>query len=185
VARPARALVLAAAAALLLLPPPARAQSTGEPLRASVAPAFSGSYRFVLTAAAGCPAGTRVGALSVAVTVTETAVGGGSEVSGVPVPSSLDPARGRFVLQRQGDKLHGPFGASTLEIGLLVLEGTYRLWAQVMADGTATTATGGRSRASGTAFGQIKLSLASDPEGNPIAECDLYKADHQWSLEPM
>ena len=183
-ARPARALVVAAAAALLL-PATTRAQSAGEPVRAAAAPAFSGTYKLVLTAAAGCPAAMRVGPLSVAMTVAETAVSAGSEVSGVPVPSSLDPARGRFVLLRQGDRLHGAAGSSTLEIGLVVLEGTYRIWLQIMADGTATTATGGRARANGTAFGQIKLSLASDPEATTIAECEVWKPDHLWSLEPM
>ncbi len=176
--------VLLAAAAALALPVATGAQSPTEPPRASAAPAFSGLYRFTAVAAPTCPASTRVGPLSVAMTVTEAAVSAGSEVSGVPTSPSENPDRGRFVLLRQGDRLHGAFGASTLEIGLPALEGTYRVWLQLMNDGTAATSTGGRSRASGTAFGKFVLALANDPEGNPVAECE-YGADYQWSLEPI
>jgi hypothetical protein len=96
------------------------------------------------------------------------------------------PDNGRFVLLRQGNRLHGPFGASTLELGLNT-EGVYRLWMEIMTDGTASLASGGRARASGTAFGEVELSLASDPTGAPIApngNCGFATTGHQWSLEP-
>jgi len=176
VTRPPRLALLAAAA--LALPAATGAQSAS-------APAFSGKYRLVLSAAPGCPASTRVGPLSVAMDVTQTTVSAGAEVAGVPSSPSEVPDQGRFVLLRQGDRLHGAIGASALELGLLVIEGTYRIWVQIMADGTAVTATGGRARASGTAFGEFELSLASDPTGAPVGNCKVYAPGHEWSLEPM
>jgi hypothetical protein len=69
-------------------------------------------------------------------------------------------------------------------LGLPAIEGTYRIWIQLMLDGTAVTSSGGRARASGTAFGEFELSLASDPTGAPVGNCK-FALDHQWSLEPM
>jgi hypothetical protein len=174
--RPTTRPVLLAAAAALLLPVATGAQSTS-------APAFSGRYRLVLTASPSCPAPVRVGPLSVEMNLTQAPVSAGAEVSGIPPTPPENPDRGRLVLLRQGDKLHGPIGGSTLEIGLPALEGTYRVWVQIMADGTATTATGGRAGASGTAFGRFVLALANDPDGDPIADCE-FALDHRWSLEP-
>ncbi len=147
-------------------------------------PAFSGRYRLTLTVSRSCPAGTQVGPLSVVMNVAEAPVSAGAEVSGIPASSTQTPDNGRFVLLRQGTRLHGPSAASTSELGLDT-EGQYRIWMRVMTDGTAATASGGRARASGTAFGEIELSLASDPTGNPIegGYC-LFASDHQWSLEP-
>ena len=175
-------LVLVTAAALAL-PSPIGAQSAGEPPRASLAPAFSGRYQLVLTVGRGCPAAVQVGPLSVAVDVAEAAVTAGSEVSGASASPSEIPDNGRFVLLRQGDRLHGAFGASTIELGLNSREGRYRIWMQIMTDGTAATSSGGRARASGTAFGYVELSSSSDPTGEPEGYCDAL--DHQWSLEPM
>jgi hypothetical protein len=168
---------LAAAAAWLVCPPPS-------PGQAATAPAFSGVYRLVVSADPGCPASARVGPVSLAMQVTQAPVSAGAEVSGVPASPSESPDQGRFVLLRQGDRLHGAYGASTLELGLPTVEGTYRLWLQIMADGTAATASGGRARASGTGFGWFELSLATDPTGAPVGACPFALA-HQWSLEPM
>jgi hypothetical protein len=151
--------------------------------RASVAPAFSGRYKLAFTVSPGCPASMQVGPLTVAMDVKEAAVTQGSEVSGQSASPSEIPANGRFVLLRQGDRVHGAFGSSSLELGLVTSEG-YLLWMQVMTDGTAATATGGRSRASGTAFGEVDLGLASDPSAESIGNCK-HALDHQWALEPM
>jgi hypothetical protein len=114
--------------------------------------------------------------------VTEATVTQGAEVSGQSASPSEVPDDGRFVLLRQGDRLHGAFGASTLELGLVTAEG-YLLWMQIMTDGTAETSSGGRTRASGTAFGEVDLGLASDPTGDSTNCKDAL--EHQWSLEPM
>lgn len=177
---PARLALLAVVACAL--PPVAGTLSSDDAPRASVAPAFSGRYRFVFTLSRGCPAAMQVGPLTVAVSVTEAAVTQGSEVSGQSASPAEVPDNGRFVLLRQGDGLHGAFGSSSLELGLATSEG-YLLWLRLMTDGTAGTATGGRSRASGTAFGEVDLGLASDPAAESSNCADVL--DHQWSLEPI
>ncbi len=146
-------------------------------------PAFSGRYRFVLTVSPSCPSSMQVGPLSVVMNVGQTSVSAGAEVSGQSASPSEIPDNGRFVLLRQGSGLHGASGASTIELGLNT-ESVYRVWMQIMADGTATTSSGGRARASGTAFGEVELSFASDPTGAPIGNCQRFASDHQWSLEP-
>ena len=148
-------------------------------------PAFSGRYRFVLTVSPSCPAAMQVGPLSIVMNVAETPVSAGSELSAQSASPSEVPNNGRLVLLRQGTQLHGPLGASTIELGLSS-EGVYRVWMQIMTDGSAVTSSGGRARASGTAFGEVELSLASDPSGDPIANgyCGFATTGHQWSLEP-
>ena len=159
----------------LLLATPTGAQSV---------PAFSGRYRFTFTVSSNCPKEMQVGPLSVLMTVSEAAVSAGAEVSGASASPSETPDNGRFVLLRQGTRLHGPSAASTQDFGL-VTEGQYRIWMRIMADGTAATASGGRVRASGTAFGEVELSLASNPSGDPITNGSCaFASDHQWSLEP-
>jgi hypothetical protein len=168
-----------AAAVALALPTLTGAQS---PPRASVAPLFSGRYKLVLTVGPGCPADLRVGTLSVVMNVREATVSAGSEVSGESASSSETSDDGRFVFLRQADRLHGPSGATGTALGLRTLEG-YRVWMQIMADGTATTDPGGRSRASGTAFGEIDLARPGDPDADTIGYCQAL--DHRWSLEPL
>jgi hypothetical protein len=146
-------------------------------------PAFSGRYRFVLTVSPSCPASMQVGPLSVVMNVAETPLTAGAEVSGQSASASEVPDNGRFVLLRQGNRLHGAFGANTQFLGLDT-EGVYRLWMQVMTDGTAVASTSGRARASGTAFGEVELSLASDPTGAPTGNCGVATTGHQWTLEP-
>jgi hypothetical protein len=148
-------------------------------------PAFSGRYRFTFTVSRSCPAQMQVGPLSVVMNVSEAAIASGAEISGESASPNEDPSNGRFVLQRVGTRLHGPSAASTIEVGL-VTEGQYRIWMRVMTDGTAAVSSGGRARASGTALGEVELSLASDQSGNPIpgGYCFIYTADHQWTLEP-
>lgn len=165
-----------AAAIVMALPASTGAQSV---------PAFSGRYRFTFTVSRSCPAQMQVGPLSVVMNVSEATITSGAEISGESASPSEDPSNGRFVLQRAGTRLHGPSAASTIEVGL-VTEGQYRIWMRVMTDGTAAVSSGGRARASGTALGEVELSLASDASGNPIAGgyCFIYTADHQWSLEP-
>jgi hypothetical protein len=150
---------------------------------AQAVPAFSGRYRFVLTVSPSCPASMQVGPLSVVVNVAEAGISAGSEVSGASASASEEPNNGRFVLQRVGNRLHGPFGASTIELGLNT-EGQYRVWMQIVNDGTASVSSGGRARASGTAFGEVEMSLAADPTGNPTGYCGFVSTGHQWSLEP-
>jgi len=181
VGSPARLALLAVA--VLALPPATGMLSSDDVLRGSVAPAFSGRYKLVLTVSRGCPASMQVGPLTVAMDVTEAAVTPGSEVSGQSSSPSEVPGDGRFVLLRQGDRLHGAFGSNDQELGLTT-DGGYLLWLRIMTDGTATTTTGGRSRASGTAFGEVDLALASAPSAESIGNCgDVL--DHHWALEPM
>ncbi len=150
-------------------------------------PAFSGRYRFVLTVAPSCPASMQVGPLSILMDVTEATVSAGLEVSGRPASPSQTADNGRFELLRLGSRIHGPFGARTDKLGLDT-EGVYRVWMEIMVDGAIATASSGRARASGTAFGEVELSLASDPTGNPVGggtgNCGFATPGHQWSLEP-
>ncbi|HSD29643.1 MAG TPA: hypothetical protein VLL75_20230 [Vicinamibacteria bacterium] len=178
--RAARLALLAAAA--LSLPGAIGAQSGPEVPRASVAPAFSGRYQFVLTLSGGCPADMQVGPLRVAMTVTEATSGSALEVSGQSASRAEVPANGRFVLLRRSDSLHGAFGSSSAELGLVTSEG-YLLWLRLMLDGTATTATGGRSGASGMAFGEVDLGLASDPAAE--SQNCKHALDHRWTLDPI
>lgn len=171
-----------AVAAGILLPSPTGAQWAVAPPRASLAPAFSGRYKLVLTFGRGCPAAVQVGPLSVLVDVVETAVSAGSEVAGQSASSEEAPEDARFVLLRQGDTLHGPFGAKDEPfVGFRTLEG-YRVWMRLMADGTATTSSG-RARGSGTAFGEIDLSRPGDADLDTIGYCQAL--EHTWSLEPV
>ena len=178
---PARLALLAVAACAL--PPVAGTLSSDDSPRASIAPAFSGRYQLVLTLSGGCPASMQVGPLTVVMDVAEATVAAGSEVSGLPASASQVPADGRFVFLRQSDRVHGAFSSSSLELGLVTTEG-YRVWLQVMTDGTAATSSGGRARASGTAFGEVEISLASDPTAEAIGNCP-FALDHRWALEPM
>jgi hypothetical protein len=148
-------------------------------------PAFSGRYRLSVTPSPRCGASMQVGPVSVVVNVAEAGVTSGAEVSGQSAASYEVPDNGRFVLYRQGASVHGALGASTQVLGL-DSEGVYRIWMQVMMDGTAAVASGGRARASGTAFGEVELSLKSDPTGAPIpnGNCGVTTAGHTWSLEP-
>jgi hypothetical protein len=161
-----------AAALALALPSAAAAQSA--------APSFSGRYRLVITVGRGCPAAMQVGPQGVVVDVVQSAVTSGSEVSGQSASPSETSDDGRFVLLRKADRLHGPSGAIGASSGLRTLQG-FRVWMQIMADGAAAT-TGGRARASGTAFGEIKLSRPADSEADSIGSCQAL--DHQWALEP-
>ncbi len=177
--RTARFTVLAAAALSLA---PATGARSGADVTGSLAPAFSGRYQFILNISRGCPSTMLVGPLTVAMNVAEATVMQGAEVSGQSASPTEVPADGRFVLLRQADHVHGAFGSSSLNLGLVTSEG-YLLWVRLVLDGTGATATGGRSRASGTAFGDVDLGLAS----NPAADSQNCRGvlDHQWSLEPI
>ena len=150
-------------------------------------PAFSGRYRFVLTMAPSCPASMQVGPVSVLMDVTEATVSAGFEVSGRPASTTQTPDNGRFELLRQGSRIHGAFGARTDKLGLDT-EGVYRVWMEIVTDGAIATSSSGRARASGTAFGEVELSLASDPTGEPVGggtgNCGFATTGFQWSLEP-
>jgi len=169
-------LLLFALATVLALPAATGAQSV---------PAFSGRYRLSVTPSPSCAPSMQVGPVSVLMNVTEATVEAGLEVSGVSAAAYEIPGNGRFALLRQGSRIHGPIGARTDELGL-DSEGIYRIWLQVMTDGTVATASNGRARASGTAFGEVELSLKSDPTGAPIpsGNCGFATTGHQWSLEP-
>ena len=176
--RPVRPVLLAAALSVAAVAgTPSHADVAG-----SAAPAFSGRYQLVLNVSRGCPVTMLVGPLTVAMNVAEATVAQGSEVSGESAGPTEVPADGRFVLLRQADHVHGAFGSSSLNVGLVTAEG-YLLWVRLMLDGTAATATGGRTRASGTAFGEVDLGLASNPSADS-QNCEGV-LDHQWSLEPI
>jgi hypothetical protein len=146
------------------------------------APAFAGRYKLVLTFDRGCPADVQVGPQSVLVDVVEATVAAGSEVSGRSASGAEPPEDTRFVLLRQGDRLHGAFGARDAPfVGFRTLEG-YRIWMQIMADGTATTSSG-RASGSGTAFGEIDLSRPGDVNVDSIGACPA-ALGHSWALEP-
>ena len=150
-------------------------------------PAFTGRYRFILRVSPSCPPGMQVGPVSLLMDVVEVPITAGSEVSGQPASAYEGPNNGRFVLLRQGNRLHGPYGAHTQYLGV-DSEGIYRVWMQVMTDGVAATASNGRARASGTAFGEVELGFAGDPTGKPIDDgrgtCGFATGGHEWSLEP-
>jgi hypothetical protein len=167
-------------AVALAVSAPAGAQSAGEPPRASAAPIFSGRYKLVITFGRGCSAAMQLGPQAVIANVGQSPIAIGSEVTGQSASPSETANDGRFVLLRQGDQLHGPSGAINDSLGLRTLQG-YRVWMQVMADGSATTSSG-RARASGTAFGDVALSRPGDAAFDSIGFCTAL--DHQWSLEP-
>jgi hypothetical protein len=153
---------------------------------AQAVPAFSGRYLFMLTMSPGCPASMQpgvTGPLSIVMNVSESAISAGSEVSGASASPSEVPNQGRFVLQRVVNRVHGAFGASTIEYGLAT-EGQYRVWMQVMTDGTASVASGGRARAEGTLFGFVELAFTNDPTGDPADRICEYATGYRWSLEP-
>ncbi len=153
---------------------------------AQAVPAFSGRYRFMLTVSPDCPASMQpgqTGPISIVMNVSESAISAGSEVSGASASPSEVPDQGRFVLQRVGSRVHGAFGASSQEFGLAT-EGQYRVWMQVMTDGTASVASGGRARVEGTLFGEVEMALTSDPTGDPKGRVCTYATGYRWSLEP-
>jgi hypothetical protein len=176
---PARFTVLAAAA--LSLAPATGARSDAD-VAGSLAPAFSGRYQLTFDISRECPATMLVGPLTVTMNVSEASVAEGSEVSGQSASPTEVPADGRFVLLRQADHVHGAFGSAGVSLGLVTSEG-YLLWVRLMLDGTAATATGGRSRASGTAFGEVDLGVASNPSADSQNCAGVL--DHQWSLDPI
>jgi len=153
-------------------PGPGRAQTA--------APAFSGRYRLVLTPSRTCTT-IPAAAQSVVFDLQQAAVGSRFEVSGSPA-SAADADGTVLVLLRQADRLHGPVAVRTDLLGPTTLEG-FRVWIELMLDGAAATATGGRARASGTAFGQIDVSRPGDPLTDTIGFC--VALDHQWALEPQ
>ena len=111
----------------------------------------------------------QVGPLSVVMNVSEAPVTAGAEVSGESRRRRRrTPANGRFVLLRQGTRLHGPSAASTIELGLDT-EGQYRIWMRVMTDGTAATASGGRARGErhGARRGRAEPRLGSHRQPDP------------------
>jgi len=168
------------AAAIALFPTLIGAQADRPP-RASVAPSFTGRSKLVLTFDRGCPAAVQVGPLSVLVDLTEAAVTAGSEVSGRSASPAELPEDIQFVLLRQGDRLHGAFGARDDPfVGFRTLEG-YRVWMRIVADGAAA-ASSGRATASGTAFGEIDLSRPGDADVDTVGYC--VALGHTWSLEP-
>jgi hypothetical protein len=171
-----------AAALALALAAPTGAQSPDTPPHASLAPEFSGRYKLVLTLGRGCPAAVQVGPLSVLVDVTEAQVPAGSEVLGQSASASEPAEDARFVFLRQADTVHGAVGARDAPyVGFQTLAG-YRVWVQIMADGTVTTSAG-RAAAKGSAFGEIDLSLPGDADVDTIGYCQAL--DHTWSLEPL
>ncbi len=129
----------------------------------------------------------QVGPVSILMDVTEATVSAGPEVSGRPASPSQTPDNGRFELLRQSSRIHGPFGARTDQLGL-ASEGIYRVWMQIVVDGATSVSSGGRARATGTAFGEVELSLTSDPTGEPVGggtgNCGFATTGFQWSLEP-
>jgi hypothetical protein len=186
-ARPRRpSLIVVAAATALVAAGTGHAQVPAPP-RASAAPALSGRYLLVLSPgrtllpmSPSCS--TLPSPLSILVDVGEGTNGTATEVRGQSAASAEPPDDARFVLLRQSDKVHGAMGCRNDFVGLRTVEG-YRVWMQIMTDGTAAATSGGRSRASGTAFGEIDVSRPGDADTDSIGYC--MALDHQWSLEPQ
>jgi hypothetical protein len=182
------AAVAAALAAAAFGAGPGAVQASLDPdsVRAAAAPAFTGRYRLVLVPGKSLlPPSPACSALptplSVLMDVTEASIGSRSEVSGQSANPAEPAEDSRFVLLRQGDHLHGGMGTRGAALGLVTVEG-YRVWMQLMADGTASTAAGGRSHAFGTAFGEIDVSRPGDADPDSLGYCRAL--DHTWSLEP-
>jgi len=173
--------LVAVAAAVLSLAPATGTRSHAD-VTGSVAPAFSGRYQLTFDISRACPATMLVGPLTVAMNLGEASVTQGSEVSGQSASPTEVPDDGRFVLLRQADHVHGAFGSAGVSLGLVTSEG-YLLWVRLVLDGTAATATGGRSRASGTALGEVDLGVASNPSAD--SQNCTGVLDHQWSLDPI
>lgn len=169
----------------LVTPPSTTSQSSatevGAAPRASAAPTFGGRYRLGLSFGVSCP--VKGPAVSIEVVVAEATAGSRTEVNGRPTDPE-DTTLSRLVLLREGDHLHGAVSVKGDGdvLGIGTLEGQ-RVWMQLMADGTATTGSGGKVLASGRAFGDLQVSRPGDPSRDTLGSCTAL--DHAWSLEPF
>jgi hypothetical protein len=155
---------------------------------ATTAATFSGSYKLTLTPSASCS--KAIPSVAVLVDVTEdpvqqpatvaTPIAQGTEIFGVAA-APPDSAVGRFVLLRQGDRLHGGFG--TKDLGIQTLEGQ-RVWVRLAGTGQVTASGPGRPRVDGTAIGDFEVSLPGDAAPDTLGAC-LGARDHAWSLQPQ
>ena len=177
-----RSLVLAEEPGLVLAEEPGQSPpDIGPLLRAAAAPAFSGRYRLGLSFGTSCPVKGPV--VSIQVEIEETPAGSRIEVDGRPSDKE-DAKLARLVLLREGDHVHGAVSVqgNAEVLGIGTLEGQ-RVWMQLMADGTAATASGGKVLASGRAFGDLQVSWPGDDSRDTLGSCTA--RDHSWSLEPF
>jgi len=141
---------------------------------------FAGRYRLTLGFGPACQAQTR--SVSIALTLSESAIGTATEVDGHPLLAE-EVESTQLLLQRQRSALHGAFAtyggnidrwAVTTTEGLAVLP-----W--LMLDGTVSAASG-RPQARGTAIGVLQLGRLTDDVPNTLGHCSA--TNHTWSLDP-
>ncbi len=159
------------ALALALAAAPARAQTPG----------FEGAYKLTLSFGPSCAA--RIPSLSVTLTLRESKVTQGSEVTARPARSD-EQAVAQAILLRSGTSLHGGFssqGGGTQREPITSGEGWFFLpW--LVLDGTVTT-TADRPQAKGTAFGFLSAGLPEEDYPSSLARCTV--ADFSWTLDPQ
>ncbi len=153
---------------------------------ASAAPAaaqasvFEGAYKLTLSFGSACQA--RIPSVSVALSLHETTVTSGSEVTGRPARSDEAPVAG-LTLLRSGSTLHGPFSArggledrdeiSSIEGWLLIP------W--LMLEGSVTA--GDRPQARGSGFGFLAAGGPDEEYPSSLGRCT--GTGFSWTLEPQ
>lgn len=148
---------------------------------------FSGRYKLTIVFSRSCS--MTVSGVTVLMDVVEAPVAQppgvaspiaqGSEIFGQAATHD-EGTVGRFVLLRQGDRLHGGFG--TKDPGIQTLEGL-RVSFRIAGTADTTTSALGRPQAQGTAIGDITLSRPTDEVPDSLGSCTA--RDHTWSLEPQ
>jgi hypothetical protein len=142
---------------------------------------FDGAYKLTLTFGASCQ--TRVPSVSIVLTLRESAVAQGSEVTGRPTRAD-DSAVAGITLLHAGTVVHGPFstqGGLTQRAPITSGEGwLFMPW--LVLDGTVTT-TADRPQARGTAFGFLAAGEPDEDYPSSLARCTA--TDFSWALDPQ
>jgi hypothetical protein len=141
---------------------------------------FDGAYRLTLTFGASCQA--RIPSVSIALSLHESAVAQGSEVTGRRTPDETPVAQ--ITLLRSGAAVHGPFstqGGLTQREPVPSGEGwSFMPW--LVLDGTVTT-TADRPQARGTAFGFLAAGHPEEDYPSSLGSCT--GTDFSWALDPQ
>ena len=153
---------------------------------APVAPAaaqtavFEGAYKLTLSFGSACQA--QIPSVSVTLTLHETTVTRGSEVTGRPARSDEAPVAG-LTLMRSGSTVHGPFSArGGLEDRDEITSGEgWLLIPWLMLDGTVTA--GDRPQARGSAFGFLAAGGPEEDYPSSLGRCT--GTGFSWTLEPQ
>ncbi len=142
---------------------------------------FEGAYKLTLSFGSSCQA--RIPSVSIALTVHESTVTRGSEVTGRPARSDEAPVA-EITLMRAGSSVHGPFSArGGLEDRDEITSGEGWLFIPwLMLDGSVT-AGADRPQARGTAFGFLAAGGPEEDYPSSLGRCT--GTDFSWALDPQ